>query len=61
MKTKQVKPVTKYKVLVNTYDCKEGEWTGNAMRFDTEKKAEEWGRGLYQRWTNMRRFKVVKA
>ncbi len=35
-----------------------GEWTGNALQFDTVEKAEEYARDLAGRWMAVRQWRV---
>jgi hypothetical protein len=48
-----------YKVDVIADDS--GEWVGNALRFETKKEAEEYGRDLFSRWTLVREWRAVPS
>jgi len=48
----------KYKVMVLA--AGEKEWAGNGLRFDTEIEAAEYGKDLFNRWTALVDWKVVK-
>jgi len=38
-----------------------GEWVGNALRFPTKEKADEYGRDLASRWTAVREWRSVPS
>ena len=37
-----------------------GTWATNALRFETEAEAEEYGRDLFQRWTAVLEWRVAR-
>lgn len=48
-----------YKVEVQADSS--GEWTGNGLRFATEREANAYGHDLAYRWTAVREFRVVES
>ncbi len=38
-----------------------GKWCGNALRFETEEQARQYGENLFMRWTAVREWRVVLA
>ena len=49
----------KYHVEVHTVSCGPDEWTGNSVKHDTERLAEEAARDLYSRWTAVNYWRVI--
>ena len=49
----------KYHVEVHTVSCGPDEWTGNNVRHENAKAAEEAARDLYSRWTAVNYWRVI--
>jgi hypothetical protein len=47
-----------FKVACNTYSCREGDWSYNALRFATKEEAEVYGRDLHSRWMSLNKWEV---
>lgn len=49
-------PMFKVEVIADTA----GNWTGNALTFDTVEKAKQYADNLFMRWTAVREWRVIE-
>jgi len=49
-----------YIAEVGTVSCRDGIWSGNALRFDTEDAAREYVKDLACRWLAVTRTRVAR-
>lgn len=49
----------KYHVEINTYSCEPGQYSGNAVEYDSEEEAVSAAKDLFSRWTASKYWRVV--
>lgn len=50
-----------WRVEIQTHDADLETWIGNTFRFTTEEEANDYGVNLHQRWSAVRRFRLVES